>query len=72
MNEDIQRKNKYFRSPNEGNHSEISEKDLPHCRKCQSLLRPHIVWFGEQIWDDVINQINEKIQSCDLFLVVRF
>ncbi|UJR28883.1 hypothetical protein I4U23_010103 [Adineta vaga] len=35
------------------NKDDIDEKDLPCRRKCQSLLRPHIVWFGEQIWDDI-------------------
>jgi len=60
-----------FRSPDE-NGPEIDEKDLPRCRKCQSLLRPHIVWFGEQIWDDVLLNIEKEIQLCDLFLVVCF
>ncbi|CAF0950157.1 unnamed protein product [Adineta steineri] len=52
------------------NGPEIDEKDLPHCRKCRSLLRPHIVWFGEQIWNDVLEKIEKEIQLCDLFLVV--
>jgi hypothetical protein len=60
-----------FRSPDE-NGPEIDEKDLPRCRKCQSLLRPHIVWFGEQIWSDVSEKIEKEIQLCDLFLVVCF
>jgi NAD-dependent deacetylase sirtuin 5 len=60
-----------FRSPDE-NGPEIDEKDLPRCRKCQSLLRPHIVWFGEQIWSDVSEKIGKEIQLCDLFLVVCF
>jgi len=24
-------------------------KDLPHCPKCSSLLRPAVVWFGESL-----------------------
>ncbi|CAF2120581.1 unnamed protein product [Rotaria magnacalcarata] len=52
------------------NSPEIDEKDLPHCRKCKSLLRPHIVWFGEHIWNDVTEKVEKEIQLCDLFLVV--
>ncbi|MEK7762122.1 MAG: Sir2 family NAD-dependent protein deacetylase, partial [Nitrospirota bacterium] len=25
---------------------------LPTCRLCQALLRPHIVWFGESLWEE--------------------
>jgi len=56
-------------SPDE-NGSEIPEKDLPRCNRCKSLLRPHIVWFGELIWDDVLQKIEKEIELCDLFLVV--
>ncbi|CAF0871010.1 unnamed protein product [Rotaria sp. Silwood1] len=52
------------------NGPDIDEKDLPRCRKCKSLARPHIVWFGEHIWDDVLEKIEKEIQLCDLFLVV--
>ncbi|UJR38633.1 hypothetical protein I4U23_031298 [Adineta vaga] len=52
------------------NKDDIDEKDLPRCRKCHGLLRPHIVWFGEQIWSDVLQKIEKEIQLCDLFLVI--
>jgi hypothetical protein len=44
--------------------------DLPSCRQCQSLVRPHVVWFSEPLWPDVLEKINEEIDRCDLFLVV--
>ncbi|CAF2943746.1 unnamed protein product [Rotaria sp. Silwood2] len=52
------------------NGPDIDENDLPRCRKCKCLVRPHIVWFGERIWDDVLETIEKEIQLCDLFLVV--
>jgi NAD-dependent SIR2 family protein deacetylase len=60
---------KYIRSPNE-NGSEIAVTDLPSCRQCRSLVRPHVVWFNEALWPDVLEKINEEIGQCDLFLVV--
>lgn len=38
--------------------SDIPEKDLPHCSKenCKGLLRPHIVWFGENLNEQVLKQ----------------
>ncbi|CAF2067379.1 unnamed protein product [Rotaria magnacalcarata] len=54
----------------DGNPPEIDEKDLPRCTKCKSLVRPHIVWFGEHIWNDVLEKIQKEIQLCDLFIVI--
>ncbi|CAF1453835.1 unnamed protein product [Rotaria sp. Silwood1] len=56
--------------PNESG-TEIAIKDLPSCRQCQSLVRPHIVWFGESLWPGVMEKIDEELSRCDLFLVVR-
>ncbi|XP_034192028.1 NAD-dependent protein deacylase isoform X2 [Osmia lignaria lignaria] len=38
--------------------SDIPKKDLPRCQKtnCKGLLRPHIVWFGENLNEDVLKQ----------------
>ncbi|CAF4255811.1 unnamed protein product [Rotaria socialis] len=55
--------------PNETG-SDIPLKDLPSCRQCGSLVRPHVVWFEECLWPDVLKKINEEITQCDLFLVV--
>ncbi|UJR07829.1 hypothetical protein I4U23_012112 [Adineta vaga] len=56
--------------PDVENGSEIPLKDLPCCRQCQSLVRPHVVWFNEVLWPDVLKKINEEMDQCDLFLVV--
>lgn len=48
----------------------IPEKDLPKCKKCSGLLRPHVVWFGEQLDEHVLDQTHRELSQCDLCLVV--
>jgi NAD-dependent deacetylase len=43
---------------------------LPTCRQCHALLRPHIVWFGESLWEEDLRRCNEALRACDLFLVI--
>ncbi|KAJ3742830.1 DHS-like NAD/FAD-binding domain-containing protein [Lentinula detonsa] len=46
----------------------VRRADLPHCPKCQQLLRPDVVWFGER--PKQIQRILEAADSADLCLVV--
>lgn len=41
--------------------SDIPKEDLPKCAKedCNGLLRPHIVWFGENLDDYILEQACE-------------
>ncbi|MEE9240279.1 MAG: NAD-dependent deacylase [bacterium] len=41
----------------------------PRCGECGSLLRPHIVWFGEMIDPDAIRSAVKAVQGCDFFIV---
>ena len=43
---------------------------LPRCGDCGSLLRPHVVWFGEHLEADVLETAEFVVQTCDLFLVI--
>jgi NAD-dependent deacetylase len=43
---------------------------LPRCENCEGLLRPHVVWFGEMLEPDVLQQAEQATVHCDLFLVV--
>lgn len=53
----------------EGNIEPIVKRaELPHCPKCQQLLRPDVVWFGER--PKKIHDILEIAKSADLCLVV--
>jgi len=46
----------------------IEVKDLPKCTVCGGLLRPAVVWFGEQPL--FMSRIDKSIKTCDLLLVV--
>jgi len=46
--------------------------DLPTCTVpgCGGLLRPHVVWFGESLDQEVMSRAGEELEQCDLCLVV--
>ncbi len=52
--------------------AQIAEKDLPRCRQsgCGGLLRPHVVWFGENLDTEVLLNTQTELEKCDLCLVV--
>ncbi|CAG8637127.1 5367_t:CDS:2, partial [Cetraspora pellucida] len=43
---------------------------LPSCSKCNGLLRPDVVWFGESLDDDISTNIQFELGRCDLLLVI--
>lgn len=51
---------------------ELTEDDLPKCPKCNGLLRPGVVWFGEPLPTDTIDYVDKWIESepVDLMLVI--
>ncbi|MGO9018637.1 MAG: SIR2 family NAD-dependent protein deacylase [Syntrophobacteraceae bacterium] len=44
--------------------------ELPACEACGSLLRPHVVWFGEMLEPQVLDAAYKAIGSCDLMIVI--
>lgn len=48
----------------------ISEEKVPHCKKCNGLIRPAVVWFGEMLPADAIELADIKSRNCDLFLSI--
>ncbi|VEN39893.1 unnamed protein product [Callosobruchus maculatus] len=48
----------------------VMKEDLPKCKKCNSLVRPYIVWFGENLDHEVLRKSRELVETCDLCLVV--
>ncbi len=40
------------------------------CKKCNGLLRPHIVWFHESLDPDVYEKIENELEKCDFFIIV--
>jgi NAD-dependent SIR2 family protein deacetylase len=53
---------------------DIPKKDLPTCPACEkALLRPDVVWFGEALPEDVIDDVREYMdrpEGIDLILVI--
>jgi len=48
----------------------LSEKDLPRCPDCGSLLRPDVVWFGEPLPRRALNEAFKLAERADLVLVI--
>ncbi|KAL1124472.1 hypothetical protein AAG570_001098 [Ranatra chinensis] len=50
----------------------IPSKDLPRCRKddCRGLLRPYVVWFGENLHPETLQRADDALSECDACLVV--
>jgi len=42
----------------------------PPCPDCGGLLKPAVVFFGEQLPEEAVRQAYDEAESCDLFLVV--
>jgi NAD-dependent deacetylase len=43
---------------------------LPTCVHCGSLVRPHIVWFGESLDSRDMDKSHQALSSCELLLIV--
>jgi NAD-dependent deacetylase len=50
-----------------------SERDLnvPTCPKCQALMRPDVVWFGEQLSRNELERVEDFLDggACDVVIV---
>ncbi|KAI1811180.1 DHS-like NAD/FAD-binding domain-containing protein [Poronia punctata] len=45
---------------------EIDISELPHCPECKtSLLRPGVVWFGEALDNDMLDEVDDWIEKED-------
>ena len=47
-----------------------SETSLPRCKKCSALLRPDVVWFGEGLDSEILQNATEAAEGADVCLVV--
>ncbi len=43
---------------------------LPSCQRCQGLLRPHIVWFGESLTQEDLDASFRALRNCDILLII--
>ncbi len=42
----------------------------PRCPRCRGLLRPDVVWFGEMLPEQELNDALEAARNCDVFLSI--
>ena len=42
---------------------------LPRCPRCGGLARPGVVWFGEVLPGEALDEVERVLEGCDLFLV---
>ncbi|TGZ79645.1 DHS-like NAD/FAD-binding domain-containing protein [Ascodesmis nigricans] len=50
---------------------EVKVEDLPHCPECHKLLRPGVVWFGEELDTTMLDRVDKFIrEGCDLCIVI--
>jgi NAD-dependent deacetylase len=43
---------------------------VPLCTRCQSPLRPDVVWFGEMIDRMILQRISRALAQCEIFIAV--
>lgn len=43
---------------------------LPSCRHCKGMLRPHVVWFGEELESSVVYTAVRWMKEADVIFVV--
>lgn len=43
---------------------------LPRCEKCGGLLRPHVVWFGESLDSNLLQQAVQAARTAEVMLVI--
>ncbi len=47
----------------------IREDDLLTCPACSGVMRPNVVWFGEELPQDVFAAAEQAAMSCDVMIV---
>jgi NAD+-dependent protein deacetylase sirtuin 5 len=57
--------------------TDIPLADLPHCPKCNTLLRPGVTWFGEALPKEPLKRIDrwmgdeeDRLEPCDIVLMI--
>jgi NAD-dependent deacetylase sirtuin 5 len=50
--------------------AKIPADQLPKCPQCGGLLRPAVIWFGENLDSDVMRKAQNELEKCDICLVI--
>jgi len=49
---------------------EIAEKRIPHCESCGKILKPSVIFFGENIPQNALHESQKFAEAADVVLVV--
>jgi len=52
------------------NEEVLTQAGVPRCLKCNGLIRPDVVWFGEMLPEDEWEQSVRAAESADVFLSI--
>ena len=53
------------------NHQEFKfDKKVPRCEKCNGMIRPDVVWFGENLRGNAFPNGEQKAKECDICFIV--
>lgn len=58
------------RHPYELSEAEIAADEPPNCPDCGDLIRPDVVWFGEELPPDLLARARQAATDCQVMLVV--
>jgi len=47
----------------------MKQENIPRCQHCHNFYRPVVVWFGEQLDKQVLNQCINHLISTDILIV---
>jgi NAD-dependent deacetylase len=61
----------FRRCEREHEHEHEDEELLPRCRRCDALMRPGVIWFGEQLPWNELQRVENYLDrgACDLVIV---
>lgn len=45
-------------------------QSIPRCPRCNGLIRPSVVWFGESLPYEVLNLAYENARNCDMLFTI--
>ncbi len=48
----------------------VYDRFPPICPECESVLRPDVVWFGEELNSEHLKLAMQRLLECDLFIVI--
>jgi len=48
----------------------LNSKEVPKCKNCGGLIRPDVVWFGENLPTEIFAESENKAKFCDICFVI--